>query len=62
MAMRSLMMLQAEKIKEEVLAILREEEITDAHTLAHFTKSDFADLGIKAGPALKLIRLAKAAE
>jgi hypothetical protein len=45
-----------------VLAVLRDQEITDAHTLAHFTKADFADLGIKAGPALKLIRLAKASE
>jgi len=50
------------KIKESVINTLKEEEIEDFHTLAHFTKADFADLGIKAGPALKLIRLGKAQE
>lgn len=50
------------KIKDTVIATLKDEEIEDFHTLAHFTKSDFADIGIKAGPALKLIRLGKAQE
>eukprot|EP00729_Bicosta_minor_P012918 gene12918-13081_t len=54
--------LAEQKIKDTVIQVLKDEEIEDFHTLAHFTKADFADIGVKAGPALKLIRLGKAQE
>jgi hypothetical protein len=52
--------LTAGGVKEKDIAVLLENEVEDFDTLSAFEKTDILDLGIKAGSAMKILRVCAA--